>query len=79
MIETLKAKLAGALKSWTAWFNGLLIVLVPLLPTLKDALQENWPTLQPYLTPKMYLAGVVAIAAINFGLRFKTKSALQDK
>lgn len=79
MFELLKAKLAGARKSWTAWFNGILVVLIPMLPTIKDALQENLPQLQPYLTPKVYLAGVVLIAAINFGLRFRTGQPLQDK
>lgn len=83
MLETLKSKLAGAWKSWTIWANGTLgtiaAALLPLLPTLRDALQENLPQLQPYLPPPVLLWGVVLLAGMNVALRFKTNSALENK
>lgn len=75
MIALLKAKLAGARKSWTAWFNGLTLIIVPLLPMAADSL----PQLQPYVPDNLFKYAMLVVLVANLALRFKTKTALQDK
>lgn len=68
-------KLAGCKRSMTVWFNSVAAVLIPSLPMFGDSI----PQLQPYLTPSLYqwIGGVVVFA--NIALRFKTKTALENK
>jgi len=72
---TFTDKLAGAKRSLTVWLNGIAGVVIPSLPMLGDSI----PQLQPYLTPSLYqwIGGVVVFA--NIALRFKTKTALENK
>lgn len=68
-------KLKNAWRSWTIWFNGVMALAIPAMPTLADQI----PQLQPYLTPTLYqwLGGLVVAA--NILLRFKTNKSLADK
>lgn len=68
-------KLAGAKRSLTVWFNGVVGVVVPSLPMLGD----NIPAMQPYLTQHLYqwIGGIVVFA--NIALRFKTTQPLENK
>lgn len=67
------AKLRGALKSLTIWFNAAAAAVLGILPMLQDAL----PAIQQYV-PDIRWAAVVVIVG-NLALRFKTSTALQDK
>lgn len=71
--DTLKAKLAGARKSLTIWFNGLVAAVMGILPMAQDSL----PALQQYV-PDIKWAAVLVIVG-NIVLRFKTTTGLQDK
>lgn len=67
------AKLRGALKSLTIWWNVIAGAVLGILPMLQDAL----PAIQQYV-PDIRWAAVVVIVG-NVLLRFKTNTALQDK
>jgi hypothetical protein len=68
-------KLKGAWRSVTVWFN----VIFGMIVTNFDAIRDNLPQLQPYLTPglfgKLMVIGIVA----NILLRFKTNCDLAHK
>lgn len=66
-------KLKGAWKSWVIWFNGLAAAVLALLPMLQDAL----PAIQQYVPDIRWAA--VGIIVANIALRFKTKTALENK
>jgi len=71
----LKEGLAGARKSLTMWFNGLVGTALIALPVVQDAL----PQLQPYLGPDLFrqLSGVLVIG--NILLRIRTSKPLSEK
>jgi hypothetical protein len=70
-----KDTLIGASKSFTIWFNGLVLAALPVLDYAAGVL----PQLQQYIGPETYkLAGLVVIIG-NILLRFKTNTPLADK
>lgn len=75
MIDNLLAKLRGALKSWTVWANGLLLMALPFLPVLQDSL----PQLQAYLPENFYKWAMLGVLVGNIALRFKTTTSLAEK
>lgn len=71
----MKEILQGALRSWTMWFNALMINLVWILPALESALPEL-----KSLMPENQFAYIVVILGIgNKILRMKTSMSLADK
>lgn len=74
-MNDLKAKLAGAWKSWTVWFNGIVLIVVPLLPVLAD----NLPQFQPYIPANLFKYAMLAVLVGNVALRFKTTTGLEQK
>lgn len=70
-----KAKLRGAWKSVTIWFNTVALAALPLL----DATQSALPAMKEYTDGRLF--GVFAMAVIlgNVFLRFKTTQDLKDK
>lgn len=73
--DQLKAKLRGAWRSWTIWFNGLLLAVMPFIDNLKDAI----PQLESYLDAAIYKNVMLAVVAVNIALRMKTSKPLQEK
>lgn len=65
----------GMWKSWTVWFNGVIVALIALLPQLQDAL----PQLAPYVSPEIYKNATLFIVVVNLCLRFKTSTSLAAK
>lgn len=68
-------KLAGALRSWTIWFNNTFGVALLLIPVI----QEQMPNLQPYFDANTYKYLMLALIVGNILLRFKTTVALENK
>jgi hypothetical protein len=73
--ENIKAKLAGSMRSWTIWFNAILLSLIEGLPML----QESLPQLQVYLPPGIYTNLTMVLIIGNILLRFRTNTGLQHK
>lgn len=75
MIETIKLKLAGALRSLTVWFNTTMLTLLPIVEIAKEAL----PELQQYVTPTAYKYVGLFVVVVNILLRFRTTKPLEMK
>lgn len=73
MLETLKAKLAGARKSLTIWFNAAAATALGVLPMLQDSL----PAIQQYAPGIKWFA--ISVIVGNVLLRFKTATGLESK
>lgn len=71
----MKKWLAGAIKSWTIWFNSVVLALVPIIDILKDSL----PQLQEYIDATTYKLIGLAVLLVNIGLRIKTTKSLAEK
>ena len=69
------AQLKGALKSWTAWFSALLMAAPELIPLV----QQNWPTISPFIPSAMQSKTVQVIGLIALLLRMKTTRSLAAK
>lgn len=67
--------LKGILKSWTIWFNTLLLTAMEFIPYAHDYFTE----LQPYLTPETYKTLGLVLIGGNIILRFKTSKSLAEK
>lgn len=65
----------GMWKSWTVWFNGVVVALITLLPMLQDTL----PQLAPYVSAEVYKSATLVIVLVNLALRFKTSTSLAAK
>ena len=76
---TLKAKFRGMIKSATIWFNGILLVTVPYVDSLIDAVTSNMPVVSQWLSADMVQNVAVFILVGNIILRFKTTKSLGDK
>lgn len=74
-IKQLKANLARMHKSFTIWFNGIVGIVIMVLPYA----QANFPELQDYVDPALYKHAMGALIVGNLILRFKTNRALADK
>ena len=62
-------------RSWTVWFNGLLLATLPLFEMVLAVM----PQLHELLPDNVYkTVGIVAVAG-NILLRFKTNNAIKDK
>lgn len=68
-------KLRGAWRSTVIWLNGLMLAFFPLVEVAKDAL----PDLGQYLAPGIYKWVGLFVVVANIGLRFKTRTALENK
>lgn len=75
MLESLKAKIAGAWKSWTIQVNAWLTALVLAAPLLSEVM----PQLQAYLPENTYKWAMLAVLLANIALRFKTTKDLAAK
>lgn len=75
MLSTFKARLNGARKSFTIWFNGLTAAVATGLPLAQD----QFPTLSQYLPHNVFQYVAMVVIAGNFILRFKTVQDLKDK
>lgn len=73
--EMLRLKIEGMWKSLTIWFNGLMAIVIPGLPMLKD----SFPDLQPYLPAHLYQWIIGLLIVANILLRFRTTKSLADK
>jgi hypothetical protein len=71
MLDNLK----NAWKSWTVWFNAVVMPLVLFIP---DAI-AYFPQLKPYLPERFYAYCMAAMLVGNLLLRFKTSTPLKDK
>lgn len=74
-LQLIKAKLLGACKSLTVWFNGLMAGAIPALQYLSDSYDSVRSSL-PGHTGMYLLYGMIAA---NVLLRFRTKKPLEDK
>jgi hypothetical protein len=71
----IKQAIRGCKKSWTIWFNTLLLTLIPVF----DYAQSQFQQLQPYMNEDTFkLLGLVILVG-NIVLRFKTTSSLGEK
>ena len=68
----MKAKLKGACKSWTVWFNSMAVALVVMWPEIEAQIQAT-------LTPDQLRTFAMFTLIVNIGLRVKTAKALADK
>jgi len=71
----MKAKLLGAIKSLTIWFNTIMGIILAMLPTMLEQL----PQLEAYIPPHIYRWLMLLVVVGNVLLRFKTSTALQNK
>lgn len=71
----IKAKLQGARKSLTIWFNGTAAAVVAGLPIAQDSL----PQLHSYLPANFYQYAMGGVIFANILLRFKTNNGLEHK
>jgi hypothetical protein len=71
----LSMKLKGMRKSFTIWFNGLLLAALPIAEYAKDSL----PDLAGYLSAETYKAIGLVVVVTNIVLRFRTSTSLADK
>ena len=69
------ARIKGAIRSATVWFNGLIVASIPLYEACKDDVEK----LKPFLTDFNYQKVVLVVAGLNILLRFKTRQDLADK
>ena len=71
----LLADIYNSYKSFTIWFNGMALILIEALPML----QEQFPQVEEYLSPKVYhfILGIIVVG--NILLRIKTSKALREK
>jgi hypothetical protein len=69
------AKLRGALRSWTVWFNSLAALAWAFLPDLLDWM----PSVAPYVDEGIYKKAMLVLLVGNLALRFKTRHGLGDK
>lgn len=74
-MEKLKAKLLGCFKSLTIWFNGLLLAALP----AADYLKASLPDIQQYINVDTFKTIGAAVVIVNILLRFRTKTALENK
>ena len=72
-------KLRGALKSWTIWFNGVLLTAMPFSSQMIQGVHDNLPDLSPYLPDNIFKAIGIVVVIGNMLLRAKTNSSLSDK
>lgn len=70
-----KAKIRGSLKSLTIWFNGALLVALPVAEYLKSVL----PEVQQYVDADTYKAIGAVVVVANILLRFRTATGLDNK
>lgn len=75
MLRKLLARLRGAKRSLTIWFNGIAGALVLVLPVA----QEVFPQMSGYIPQDTYRLLMGLIIAANILLRFKTTVDLADK
>lgn len=75
MWATFKAKLAGAPKSWTLWFNSIGALLIEFLPHAAEAL----PALYGMMPQNYYSVALIVLVGGNMFLRFKTNKDLAKK
>lgn len=71
----MKEKIKGMLKSWTIWFNGVVVTIVAGMPLLQDML----PQFAPLLSPGIYKNVTLFVVLVNLFLRFKTRQSLAEK
>ena len=74
MWQKTKEWLIGAWKSWTVWFNSVMLAVSMFSANLETAL----PMVKEYIPAGAYSV-LGLIAAINILLRFKTNQSLIDK
>lgn len=68
-------RLRNSYKSWTVWFNGVILTVIPVIEYAKDLL----PQLQEFLGLEAYkIIGLIILIA-NILLRFKTNKSLSEK
>lgn len=79
MLTLFTAKLAGAVRSKTVWFNAVLLAMLEYLPTLLNQLDAVLPQLQPYLGADTYKHVTLFMVLGNLYLRFHTKLPLEGK
>jgi hypothetical protein len=71
----IQARLRGAMRSKTAWFNGLCAVAM----VKAEMLQQALPQLAPYMKPENYQHLMLGILVVNLVLRFVTTKSLAEK
>ena len=71
----LVAKIKGAGKSLTLWFNSIMGSAVVMLPPA----QESFPQLADYIPSNWYHLSMGALIVGNMVLRFKTATGLENK
>jgi len=74
-IGRIPAMLAGSIKSFTVWFNGVIGTALVAVPLMQDTL----PQLQEFLSPDRYKQLVAALVVGNLLLRIKTSKPLDQK
>lgn len=71
----IKAKIQGAYKSFTIWFNGIVGTILAGAPML----QENLPQLHSYIPENFFKYIMLLVVVVNILLRFKTNTGLDNK
>ena len=71
----MRAKLKGAIKSLTIWFNSIAGTAAVALPYAKEQL----PALQSYVPHDFFQYAMAAVIIGNIVIRFKTNSSLEQK
>ncbi len=74
-INSLYDKLVGCKRSFTIWFNSLLLAAIPLI----SYAQDNLTQLKDIIPDNFYHYALIAVAVGNLVLRFKTNSDLKNK
>lgn len=74
-MNNIMARIRGARRSLTIWFNSIVGTVAILLP----AAQDSFPQMQQYLPDSFYKTAMGLVIAANIALRFKTTMDLKDK
>ena len=75
MFQDIKEWVVGAFKSWTVWFNAVLLTAGMFANEIMAAL----PGMREFLPPEMYGKVFLGACAVNILLRIKTNTALNNK
>jgi hypothetical protein len=74
-LETMKAKLKGAARSWTIRVNAVAAALLLNM----DTIMSYAPQLAQYMPQDKHQRLMLALAVLNMLLRFRTTKSLADK
>lgn len=76
----IKEKAKKSWKSFTIWFNGIMLSIVPFAEWIVSFANDTLPMIQDYIGYQSFKTGMIVIVVVgNIILRFKTSQSLAEK